>query len=176
MVDYHHPPGDQETCPINYTNDIAPFPNDVAKDSMIKDNNTIWMLDSSCFVFAYSGAPTTMALQIKMRTVSARHSLRLNSLRVGGHVETSKVTDIDAADFTLENDDFLPNGDWNSTFLVTFKLNKLEDRLFCEAPFGEYFLRFGVDVVLEKKIWERESHTILAAISKFDIILMREIT
>ena len=43
-------------------------------------------------------------------------------------------------DFTLEKDDFLPNGDWNSTFLITFKHNKQEDRLFCEAPFGEYFL------------------------------------
>ena len=72
-------------------------------------------------------------------------------------------------DFTLEKDVFLPNGDWNATFLITFKHNKKEDRLFCEAPFGEYFLRFGVDVVLEKKIWEKKSHDILATISKFDI-------
>lgn len=72
-------------------------------------------------------------------------------------------------DFTLEKDEFLPNGDWNSTFLITFKHNKKEDRLFCEAPFGEYFLRFGVQLVLEKKIWERESQAILAVISKFDI-------
>jgi hypothetical protein len=74
-------------------------------------------------------------------------------------------------DFTLEKDDFLPNGDWNSTFLITFKHNKQEDRLFCDAPFGEYFLRFGVHMVLEKKIWERESHAILAVISKFDIAI-----
>ena len=74
-------------------------------------------------------------------------------------------------DFTLEKDDFLPNGDWNSTFLITFKHNKQEDRLFCEAPFGEYFLRFGVPMVLEKKIWERESLAILTVISKFDIAI-----
>lgn len=74
-------------------------------------------------------------------------------------------------DFTLEKDDILPNGDWNATFLITFKHNNEEDRLYCEAPFGEYFLRLGVDIVLEKKIWERESHAILAAISKFDIAL-----
>jgi hypothetical protein len=74
-------------------------------------------------------------------------------------------------DFTLEKDDFLLNGDWNSTFLITFKHNKQEDRLFCEAPFGEYFLRLGVHIVLEKKIWERESHAILAAVSEFDIAI-----
>jgi hypothetical protein len=74
-------------------------------------------------------------------------------------------------DFTLEKDDFLPNGDWNSTFLITFKHNKQEDRLFCEAPFGEYFIRFGVPVVLEKKIWERESLAILSVISEFDIAI-----
>ncbi len=74
-------------------------------------------------------------------------------------------------DFTLEKDDFLPNGDWNSTFLITFKHNKQEDRLFCEVPFGEYFLRFGVQLVLDKKIWERESLAILAVISEFDIAI-----
>ncbi len=74
-------------------------------------------------------------------------------------------------DFTLEKDDFLPNGDWNSTFLITFKHKKQEDRLFCHAPIGEYFLRFGVQILLEKKIWERESDAILAVISKFDIAI-----
>ena len=74
-------------------------------------------------------------------------------------------------DFTLEKDDFLLNGDWNATFLVTFKHNNREDRLFCEAPLGEYFLRLGVGLVLEKEIWEREFHSILAVISKFDIAI-----
>jgi len=74
-------------------------------------------------------------------------------------------------DFTLEKDDFLLNGDWNSTFLITFKHNDQEDRLFCEAPFGEYFIRLGVDLVLEKKIWEREFQAIFAVISKFDIAI-----
>jgi hypothetical protein len=74
-------------------------------------------------------------------------------------------------DFTLEKDDFLPNGDWNSIFIVTFKHTKHEDRLFCKAPFGEYFIRFGVHIELEKEIWEKESDAILEVISKFDIAI-----
>lgn len=104
MVDYHHPPGDEETCPINYTNDIAPYPNDVAKDTMVKDTTTVWMLDSRSFVFGYSGIPSTAELQLKMRTTGARHNSRINTLRVGGHVVTSLVTDIEDTDFTLEKD------------------------------------------------------------------------
>ncbi len=57
-------------------------------------------------------------------------------------------------DFKLEADVFLPEGDWNGIFIVKFRDNSNEDRLYCEAPLGENFFRFGLDLVFDEKVWD----------------------
>jgi len=74
-------------------------------------------------------------------------------------------------DFKLEKDDFLPEGDWNGVFIVKFSDSSEEDRLHCEAPLGENFFRFGLDLVFDEKIWEREYENIFREVSGYDVAL-----
>jgi len=74
-------------------------------------------------------------------------------------------------DFKLEKDDFLPEGDWNGVFIVKFRDSSEEDRLHCEAPLGENFFRFGLDLVFDEKIWEREYENIFREVSGYDVAL-----
>ncbi len=74
-------------------------------------------------------------------------------------------------DFKLETDDFLPEGDWNGIFIVKFKDNLQEDRLYCEAPLGENFFRFGLDLVFDEKVWERKYENILREVSGYDVAI-----
>ncbi len=74
-------------------------------------------------------------------------------------------------DFKLETDDFLPEGDWNGVFIVKFKDNPKEDRLYCEAPLGENFFRFGLDLVFDEKVWERKYENILREVSGYDVAI-----
>ena len=74
-------------------------------------------------------------------------------------------------DFKLEKDDFLPEGDWNGVFIVKFRDSSEEDRLHCEAPLGENFFRFGLDLVFDEKVWEREYENISREVAGYDVAL-----
>ncbi len=74
-------------------------------------------------------------------------------------------------DFKLEKDDFLPEGDWNGVFIVKFRDSSEEDRLHCEAPLGESFFRFGLDLVFDEKVWEREYENIFREVAEYDVAL-----
>ncbi|MBS1257819.1 MAG: hypothetical protein MAG551_00872 [Candidatus Scalindua arabica] len=74
-------------------------------------------------------------------------------------------------DFKLEKDDFLPEGDWHGVFIVQFKDSPEEDRLYCEAPLGESFFRFGLDLVFDEEIWEREHENISREAAGYDVAL-----
>ena len=74
-------------------------------------------------------------------------------------------------DFKLETDDFLPEGDWNGVFIVKFRDNSKEDRLYCEAPLGEHFFRFGLDLVFDEKVWKREYENIFRKVSGYDVAI-----
>ncbi len=74
-------------------------------------------------------------------------------------------------DFKLETDDFLPEGDWNGVFIVKFKDNSEEDRLYCEAPLGENFFRFGLDLTFDENIWGREYENIIREVSVYDVAI-----
>jgi len=74
-------------------------------------------------------------------------------------------------DFKLEKDDFLPEGDWNGVFFVKFRDSSEEDRLYCEAPLGENFFRFGLDLPFDEKTWEREYENIFRVVSGYDVAL-----
>ncbi len=74
-------------------------------------------------------------------------------------------------DFKLEKDDFLPEGDWNGIFIVKFRDSSEEDRLYCEAPLGENFFRFGLDLAFDEKIWEREYENIFREVSGYDVAI-----
>ena len=74
-------------------------------------------------------------------------------------------------DFKLEKDDFLPEGDWNGVFIVKFRDSSEEDRLHCEAPLGESFFRFGLDLVFDEKVWEREYENISREVAGYDVAL-----
>jgi hypothetical protein len=71
-------------------------------------------------------------------------------------------------DFKLEKDEFLQNGNWRGVFIVTFRDNPEEERLYCEAPLGEHFMRFGMDLEVDGKVWQREYEDILREASKYD--------
>lgn len=74
-------------------------------------------------------------------------------------------------DFKLEKDDFLPEGDWNGVFIVKFRDSSEEDRLYCEAPLGENFFRFGLDLVFDEKVWEKEYENIFREVAGYDVAL-----
>ncbi len=74
-------------------------------------------------------------------------------------------------DFKLEKDDFLPEGDWNGVFIVKFRDSSEEDRLHCEAPLGENFFRFGLDLTFDENIWGREYENIIGVVSVYDVAI-----
>ena len=74
-------------------------------------------------------------------------------------------------DFALKTDEYLPVGDWYGVFIVKVKDTGSEDRLYCEAPLGEHFIRFGLDLVVAGETWEREHENIVRTISGYDIAL-----
>ncbi|GAX61489.1 glutamyl- and glutaminyl-tRNA synthetase [Candidatus Scalindua japonica] len=72
-------------------------------------------------------------------------------------------------DFKTETDKFLRNGDWNGVFIVKFRDNPEEERLYCEAPLGEHFMRFGMDIDIDGEIWKNEHESILREASGYDV-------
>ena len=77
----------------------------------------------------------------------------------------------DKHDFALVKDEFSHAGAWNSVFEVKIKGTDGEDLLFCEAPLGEFYLRFGLDLTISKEVMEKEHGRILQEISKFDVAI-----
>ena len=39
-------------------------------------------------------------------------------------------------------------------FIVKFRDNPEEERLYCEAPLGEHFIRFGMNLEVDGEIWK----------------------
>ena len=74
-----------------------------------------------------------------------------------------------AHDFRAETDEFLHNGDWNGVFVVEFRDHPEEERLHCEAPSGEHFVRFWLDLEVDAEIWEKEHENILRVASRYDV-------
>jgi hypothetical protein len=72
-------------------------------------------------------------------------------------------------DFKPETDEFLQNGDWHGVFIVKFRDSPEEERLYCEAPLGEHFMRFGMDIEIDGKIWKNECEKILQETSGYDV-------
>jgi hypothetical protein len=72
-------------------------------------------------------------------------------------------------DFKPETDEFLQNGNWNGVFIVKFRDNPDEERLYCEAPLGEHFMRFGMDIEVDGEIWKNEYEKILQEASDYDV-------
>ena len=74
-----------------------------------------------------------------------------------------------AHDFRAEKDEFLHNGDWNAVFVVAFRDQPEEERLHCEAPIGEHFVRFWLTIEVDQEIWETKHENILRVASRFDV-------
>ncbi len=74
-------------------------------------------------------------------------------------------------DFKPETDEFLQNGDWRGVFIIRFRDNPEEERLYCEAPLGEHFIRFGLHVEINGEIWKKEYENILREVSGYDVAL-----
>ncbi len=74
-----------------------------------------------------------------------------------------------AHDFRAETDEFLHNGDWNGIFVVEFRDHPEEERLHCEAPSGEHFVRFWLNIEVDAEIWEKEHEHILQVASRYDV-------
>lgn len=72
-------------------------------------------------------------------------------------------------DFKPEIDKFLKSGDWLGVFIVKFRDNPEEERLCCEAPLGEHFIRFGMDLEVDREIWQNKYEDILSEAAKYDI-------
>ena len=71
-------------------------------------------------------------------------------------------------DFKPEVDEFLQDGDWKGVFVVKFRDNPEEERLYCEAPLGEYFMRFRMDIEVDGEVWQREYENIFREAAKYD--------
>ena len=74
-------------------------------------------------------------------------------------------------DFKPETDEFLQNGNWRGAFIIKFKDSPEEERLYCEAPLGEHFMRFEMDIEIDGEIWKREYEKILQESSGYDVAL-----
>ncbi|HHT9113817.1 MAG: hypothetical protein HZA47_05920 [Planctomycetes bacterium] len=79
-------------------------------------------------------------------------------------------------DFKLESEDFPFDGNWNSAFLVKFRDNSGEERLYCEAPLGEHFVRFGLDLEIDERAWLREHENIFREASGYDVAIYPSLT
>ncbi len=74
-------------------------------------------------------------------------------------------------DFKLESEDFPFDGNWNGVFLMKFRDNPEEERLYCEAPLGEHFIRFGLDLETDEHVWQREHEDICRETSGYDVAI-----
>jgi hypothetical protein len=74
-------------------------------------------------------------------------------------------------DFKLDSEDFPGDGNWNGVFLVKFKGHLEEDKLFCEAPLGEQFIKFGLDFSLDERVWRQEHENICRKASGYDVAI-----
>lgn len=74
-------------------------------------------------------------------------------------------------DFKLDSEDFPFDGNWNGVFLVKFKDNSKEERLYCEAPLGEHFIRFGLDMEVIEQVWQQEHENIFREASGYDVAI-----
>ena len=74
-------------------------------------------------------------------------------------------------DFKLESEDFPFDGNWNGVFLVKFKDNSGEERLYCEVPLGEHFIRFGIDLEVDEKVWQQDHEDIFREASGYDVAI-----
>ena len=72
-------------------------------------------------------------------------------------------------DFKPETDEFLQNGDWKGVFIVKFRDDPEEERLYCESPLGEHFMRFRMDIEVVEKVWQREYENIFREAAKYDV-------
>ncbi len=72
-------------------------------------------------------------------------------------------------DFKPETDEFLQNSDWRGVFIVKFRDSSEEERLYCEAPLGEHFIRFRMDIEAEKEVWKNGHEKILQETSGYDV-------
>jgi hypothetical protein len=74
-------------------------------------------------------------------------------------------------DFKLESEDFPFEGNWNGVFVIRFKDYPLEDKLYCEAPLGEHFIKFGLDLEVDKQVWQQEHENIFRKASGYDVAI-----
>lgn len=74
-------------------------------------------------------------------------------------------------DFKLVSEDFPFDGNWNAVFLVKLRNNTEEDRLYCESPLGEHFIRFGLDLEVDEQVWLREYENIFRKASGYDVAI-----
>lgn len=74
-------------------------------------------------------------------------------------------------DFKLESEDFPFDGNWNGVFRMKCKDNPEEERLYCEAPLGEHFIRFGLDLEIDEHVWQREREDICRETSGYDVAI-----
>ncbi len=73
--------------------------------------------------------------------------------------------------FSVASDEFTTDGDWSAEFIVTFKRNPREERLFCRAPSGAHHVRFWVTSTVGADRWRADSQQMLDQASEFDISL-----
>lgn len=85
----------------------------------------------------------------------------------------SQILDFACAkhDFKLESEDFPFDGNWNGVFLVKFRDNLEEDRLYSEVPLGEHFIRFGLDLEIDEEVWQKTHEDILREASGYDVAI-----
>lgn len=74
-------------------------------------------------------------------------------------------------DFKLESEDFPFEGNWNGVFIIKFKDHPVEDKLYCEVPLGEHFIKFGLDLEVDKQVWQQESENIFRKASGYDVAI-----
>ena len=73
--------------------------------------------------------------------------------------------------FKMASEDFPFDGNWNAVFLIKFRDNPEEDRLYCEAPLGEHFIRFGLDLEVGEQVWQRAYENIFRKASGYDVAI-----
>ena len=73
--------------------------------------------------------------------------------------------------FKMASEDFPFDGNWNAVFLIKFRDNPEEDRLYCEAPLGEHFIRFGLDLEVGEQVWQREYENVFRKASGYDVAI-----
>ncbi len=74
-------------------------------------------------------------------------------------------------DFKLESEDFPFDGNWNSVFLLKFRDKPEEKRLYCEAPLGEHFIKFGLDLEVGDQKWQQAHEDICREASGYDVAI-----